>query len=106
MAAQTPISYKPAMGSDELKKVVIQKLRYPAVNRFIDEAVREKLERELGDGPDSKTKRLVNALEEAVKEYKGWTMHKPTQSQIREIEKRAKAIEEGKTKPVRWKGTF
>ena len=41
-----------------------------------------------------------------VRKYKRWTMHKPTNAQMREIDRKAKPIEEGKVKPVVWKGTF
>jgi hypothetical protein len=106
MGAKVPISYKPTMDAEELKNIIVKKLRYVAVNRFIDEAVQEKLEREMGLGQEAKMKKLVSTLEEAVREYKGWTMHKPTKAQIQEIERKSKLIEQGKVKPVKWKGSF
>ena len=106
MGVKVPISYKPTMDAEELKNIIVKKLRYVAVNRFIDEAVQEKLEREMGSGQEAKMKKLISTLEEAVHEYKGWTMHKPTKAQIQEIERKSKLIEQGKVKPVKWKGSF
>jgi hypothetical protein len=106
MAQKAPISYKPTMDPDELKDIIVRRLRYVAVNRFIDEAVREKLERVMGASQEARMSRLVSAVEEAVREYRGWTTHKPSKAKKREIDRLARPIEEGLVKPVKWSGSF
>ena len=39
-------------------------------------------------------------IRKIVRKNKGWTMHKPTKAQMREIDRKAKPIEAGKVKPT------
>ena len=106
MNARAPISYRPTIDRKKLESLITRKLHYKAVNRFIDEAVREKIERDLSGSGEAKLKRLLDQVSQAVSEYKGWTMHKPSKALAREIEKKAGPMESGKTKPVAWKGSL
>ncbi len=103
MNSRAPISYRPSMERSELEKVVTKKLRYKALNRFIDEAVREKITRELAGTEQSEMGKLLRKLTEVVYEHNGWKMMKLTPEIIDRIEKRAKPVEEGKVRSYPWK---
>ena len=106
MNARAPISYRPTIERKRLENLITRKLHYKAINRFIDEAVREKIERDLSGSGEARLKRFLDKVNQAVSEYKGWTMLKPSKALVREIEKKAKALETGKVKPVTWKGSL
>lgn len=106
MSSQVPISYKPSIERDRLFNLILKKLHYKAVNRFIDEAVKEKLNRELAATTDPEMTRLIGKLTEAVYEHKGWKFLKPSKEAVRKINEKAKRYEEGKVKTTRWKGSF
>lgn len=106
MNVRTPISYRPSIQRTELEALIIKKLHYKAINRFIDEAVKEKLNRELVITSDPQMTRLIEKLTEVVHEYKGWKFLKPSKEVIQRIRQKAKPYEEGKVKAVRWKGSF
>lgn len=59
MNKRTPISYRPSINRGELEKLITKKLKYRAVNRFIDEAVKEKLNRELVVTSDPEMTRMI-----------------------------------------------
>lgn len=106
MNPRTPISYRPSMERDRLEGLILKKLRYKAVNRFIDEAVKEKLNRELVVTSDPEMTRLLTKLTEVIHEHKGWKFMKPSKEVARRINVKAKPFEEGKVKATRWKGSF
>ena len=106
MNTRTPISYRPSIERDRLEGLILRKLHYKAVNRFIDEAVKEKLNRELIVTSDPEMTRLIGKLTEVVYAHKGWKFLKPSKEVIRKINQRAKPYEEGKVRATRWKGSF
>jgi hypothetical protein len=106
MNTKMPISYKPSIDRGELLSLITVKLHYKAVNRFIDEAVKEKLNRELKVTSDPEMTRLIGKLTEVVYEYKGWKFLKPSKEIRARIRKKAEQIESGKVKTIRWKGSF
>jgi len=106
MKTKAPVSYKPSMGSDRFKVVVLKKLHYKSVNSFMDQAVTEKLNRELVATSDPEMTRLISKLTEVISEYKGWRFMKPSKEIIQRINAVAKPIEEGKVKAVPWTGSF
>ena len=106
MNLRTPISYRPSIERDKLEDLVLKKLHYKAVNRFIDEAVKEKLNRELVTTSDPEMTRLIGKLTEVIYEHKGWKFLKPSKEVTKKINEKAKPYEEGKVKATRWKGSF
>ncbi|HVZ80015.1 MAG TPA: hypothetical protein VHE12_04350 [bacterium] len=106
MGPQIPISYKPSIERDRLFHLILKKLHYKAVNRFIDEAVKEKLNRELVATTDPEMTRLINRLTEVLYEHRGWKFMKPSKEATRKINEKAKRYEKGKIKATRWKGSF
>ncbi len=106
MPAKMQISYKPSIERDELLNLITGKLKYKAVNRFIDEAVKEKLNRELVVTSDPEMTKLIGKLTEVLYEFKGWKLMKPSKEIRERIRKKAELIESGKVKTTRWKGSF
>jgi len=106
MNSRVPISYRPSIEREELENLITEKLHYKALNRFIDEAVKEKLTRELVVTSDPEMTKLVSKLTEVIYEYKGWKFLKPNKAVINRIDQKVKGIESGKVKAVRWKGSI
>ncbi len=106
MNTRAPISYRPSIKRDELESLITKKLRYKAVNRFIDEAVKEKLNRELVVTSDPEMTRMIGKLTEVIYEYKGWNFLKPSKEVRDRIREKARLIESGKIKTTRWKGSI
>jgi len=99
------ISYYPSMGKAQFEKLVVGKLNYK-VNRFLDEAVREKLNRELVTTSDPEMSRLISKAKEVILEHKGTKFLKPTKKIRKRINARAAEVKSGKVKGIHWKGSF
>jgi hypothetical protein len=91
------ITYRPTIEPDKLSRI-IKKLHYPNVNRFIDEAVREKIKREATNPIDTKTDKMLWEISEVIGRYKKITFLKPSPELARRIDEKADAIMEGKVK--------
>jgi hypothetical protein len=105
MKTKAPISYKPSMGQDRLKVIVFKKLHYKSLNSFMDQAVNEKLNRELAVSSNPEMTRLIAKLTEVIYEHKNWKSLKPTKEIVKKIHAAAEPIESGKVKGIRWKGS-
>jgi hypothetical protein len=106
MNARATILYRPSMGRDKLEEIVLKKLHYKSVNRFIDEAVTEKLIRKLVATNDPELTQLISKLVKESYKHKGRKFLKPSKEVTRKINEKAKPYEEGKVKTTRWKGSF
>lgn len=76
------------------------------MNRFIDEAVKEKITREMNITSDPEMDGLISKLTEVAYEHKGWKFMKPSKAVIVKIDKKADPIASGKVKGVKRKGSF
>ncbi len=97
------ITYRPTIEPDKIGRI-IKKLHYPNVNRFIDEAVREKIKREATNPVDAKTDKMLWEISEVIGRYKKTNFLKPSPELAREIDEKADAIMEGKVKGIPWTG--
>lgn len=75
------------------------------MNNFMDQAVNEKLNRELKGSSDPEMTRLIAKLTEVVYAHKNWKSFKPTKEIVKKIHAAAEPIESGKIKGIRWKGS-
>jgi hypothetical protein len=100
------ITYRPSVQPEKLTSIIVKKLHYPKVNRFIDEAVKEKIARETSMVYDAKTDGLIQKLSKVVYEHHGWKFHEVSVRMKKEIDGKAKAVESGKVKARRWKGSI
>ena len=100
------ITYRPSVEPEKLTSIIVKKLHYQKVNRFIDEAVREKIARETAAVYDAKTDGLIQKLSKVVYEHHGWKFHEVSAKMKKEIDKKAKAVESGKVKGRRWNGSI
>jgi hypothetical protein len=99
------ITYRPTIVPEKLTQI-IKKLHYTKVNRFIDEAVKEKISREANDPRGAKAEALLGEVMEVLDKYKGIKFLKPTPGLAKEIDQRADAIVSGKAKGYRYKGNL
>jgi hypothetical protein len=99
------ITYRPSVQPEELSSIIVNQLHYPKVNRFIDEAVKEKIARETAAACNVKADALIQKLSKVVYEHHGWQFHEVNAKMKREIDRKAKKIESGKAKAIRWKGS-
>jgi hypothetical protein len=95
------ITYRPTIVPEKLTEI-IRKLHYPKVNRFIDEAVREKISREANDPKSAKAEALIWEVMEVLDKYKGIKFLKPSPELTKEIDKKADAIMSGKVKGYKY----
>jgi hypothetical protein len=79
------ITYRPTIEPDKLSRI-IKKLHYPNVNRFIDEAVREKIKREATNPIDTKTDKMLWEISEVIGRYKKITFLKPSPELARRMQ--------------------
>lgn len=100
------LSYRPSIKRDDLEQIVLKKLHYKKMNRFIDEAVKEKIQREIPSKHNGDAQALIQKLTKVIHEHHGWKFHEVSPKLKKEINRRAKAVETGKTKAIRWKGSI
>ncbi len=91
------ITYRPTIEPEKLTKI-IKKLHYPKVNRFIDEAVREKIKREATSPQAAKAEAMLWEIREVLDKYKGSKFFKPSPELSKEIDEKADAVMYGKGK--------
>ena len=101
IAMAETVTYRPRMGKMKLQEAVV-KLHYK-LNRFIDDAVAEKLRRELQT--DGKAKKLTEDLSKVVYEHFGWKFSAPSEGKEKEILKKAHEMKTGKVKSYRYNGS-
>jgi hypothetical protein len=59
------ITYRSTIEPEKIRRI-IKKLHYPNVNRFIDEAVREKIEREIKKEVHTKTDKMLWEISKVI----------------------------------------
>jgi hypothetical protein len=106
MSAKSLVAFRSVINEKELKEITLKKLHYPSVSEFINEAVKEKLNRETGLDGDPEVGRLVSKLTEVIHEYKGWKFMKVSPELAKKIDQVADPIISGKVKGTTWKGSF
>jgi uncharacterized Fe-S cluster-containing protein len=94
------ITYRPTIEPEKLSKI-IKKLHYPKVNRFIDDAVREKIKREATHPKAAKAEAMLWEIKEVLDKYKGTKFLKPSPELAREIDAKADAIMKNRNKRAR-----
>jgi len=99
------ITYRPTIIPEELTRI-IRELHYPKVNRFIDEAVREKIKREADDPKSAKAEAMMWEVMEVLDKYKGIKLLNPSPELAKEIDKKSDDILSGKSKGYRYKGSL
>lgn len=100
------LSYRPSIQREVLEQIILKKLHYKKLNRFIDEAVKEKIQREVPSSSKAKTEALIQKLTKVIYEHDGWKFYEVGSKLKKEIDQRAKAVEAGKVKAIRWKGSI
>ncbi len=90
------ISYRPSMGKEKLKTLVVKKLHYDNINRFIDHAVGMALRDELMGDPVAA--KMAAEVAEVIYKYAPLRFVKPTKREAAAIRAEAGRVLAGKTK--------
>ncbi len=99
------IAFRPRMGSARLKKIA-REMDYPNVSRFIEDAILEKVQRELGAGKNSDVQKLNDEIGKLIMKHLGIRWGKPGSKLAKEIHKEAEDMRTGKVKSYKWKGSL
>ena len=95
MSAKT-ITFRPVIDAAALRQVA-RKQKYRDLSEFINDAIREKTEKDAGD-PEAR--RFLARVHEAAFDFMGWKFSKPTAAESVEIRKGVKEMKAGKVKTV------
>ena len=99
------IAFRPRMGAAQLKKIA-QKMDYPNVSRFIEDAILEKVQREVHSGKNSDFQKLNDEIGKLIMKHLGIRWAKPGSKLAKEIHQEAEDMRTGKVKSYRWKGSL
>lgn len=99
------IAFRPRMGAARLKKIA-QKMDYPNVSRFIEDAILEKVQREIHSAKSSDVQKLNDEIGKLIMKHLGIRWAKPGSKLEKEIQKEAEEMQTGKVKSYRWKGSL
>jgi len=99
------IAFRPRMGAARLKKIA-QKMDYPNVSRFIEDAILEKVQRQVHSGKNSELQKLNDEIGKLIMKHLGIRWTKPGSKLDKEIRKEAEEMRTGKVKSYRWKGSL
>lgn len=99
------IAFRPRMGVDQLKAHA-KKMGYPNVSRFIEDAILEKVHREVHTKDHPEVQKLGDEIGKLVMKHLGVRWAKPGSKIAKEIQKESEAMRTGKVKSYRWKGSL
>lgn len=99
------IAFRPRMGVARLKKIA-QKMDYPNVSRFIEDAILEKVQREVHSGKNSNFQKLNDEIGKLIMKHLGVRWTTPGSKLDKELRREAEEVRSGKAKSYRWKGSL
>jgi len=92
------ITIRPTFNVKGLKKLVIDELHYKSVNLFVEQAILEKAQREVGNGAE--TEKVLSEIRQVLNKHDAWTFRKSNTKEDAAIRKSRIAVESGKEKTV------
>ncbi len=99
------IAFRPHMGVERLKALA-KKMDYPNVSRFIEDAILEKVHREIHSKNHPEVQKLGDEIGKLVMKHLGIRWTKPGSKLDKELRKEAEDMGSGKIKSYRWKGSL
>jgi hypothetical protein len=99
------IAFRPRMGAARLKKIA-QKMDYPNVSRFIEDAILEKVQREVHSKTNPDLQKLNDEIGKLIMKHLGVRWVTPGSKLDKELHKEAEDMRTGKVKSYRWKGSL
>jgi hypothetical protein len=99
------IAFRPRMGVEKLK-TLSKKMDYPNVSRFIEDAILEKVHREVHLKKNPEVQKLSEDIGKLIMKYLGVRWAKPDSKLEKEIRNEAEGMRSGKVKSHQWKGSL
>lgn len=95
MNAKT-VTFRPMIDAEALKKFAKDR-HYDGLSEFINDAIKEKVEKE---AVDPKVRKFMNQVSSAAFEYMGWKFSTPTAKEALKIRQEVVDMKKGKIKTV------
>lgn len=95
MSAKT-VTFRPIIDTQALRKIA-RETHYGDLTEFINDAIKEKVEKE---AVDPKVRKFISQVSHAAYEYMGWKFTKPSAKDAAEIRRGAAEMKSGKVKTV------
>ena len=99
------IAFRPRMGVEKLK-ALSKKMDYPNVSRFIEDAILEKVHREVHLKKNPEIQKLSEEIGKLIMKHLGVRWSTPGSSLEKEIRKKPKTCVPEKMKSHQWKGSL
>ena len=99
------IAFRPRMGVQRLKALALR-MDYPNVSRFIEDAILEKVQRQLHSKDHPEVQKLNDEIGKLIMEHLGLRWAQPGSKIHKGIRKKTEAMRTGKMKSYRWKGSL
>jgi len=99
------IAFRPRMGVARLKALA-QKMGYPNMSRFIEDAILEKAHREVHSKDHPEIQKLADEIGKLVMKHLGVRWAKPGSKIEKKVRQKAEAMRTGQVKSYRWKGSL
>lgn len=90
------VTFRPMIDAQALKKIAKER-HYEGLSEFINDAIKEKVEKE---AIDPKVRKFMSKVSNAAFEYMGWKFTKPTAKKAVEIRREVANMKSGKVKTV------
>jgi len=95
MSSKT-VTFRPSIDVEALKRIAKER-HYEGLTEFINEAIQEKVEKDLAD---PKTRQFIAKIAMAAMEYVEWKFEKPSAKEEVEVKKGVSEMKSGKTKTI------
>jgi len=99
------IAFRPQMGVTRLKALA-KKMDYPNVSRFIEDAILEKVHREVHLKENPEVQKLSDEIGKLIMKRLGVRWTKSQSKTARETRQKADEMQSGKMKSHHWKGSL
>ena len=99
------IAFRPKMGVEKLK-ALSKKMDYPNVSRFIEDAILEKVHREVHLEKNPEVQKLSDEIGKLIMKHLGVRWAKSGSKLEKEIRKEGDSLRLGKIKSHQWKGSL
>ena len=99
------IAFRPRMGVEKLKALA-RKMNYPNVSRFIEDAILEKVHREIHLTQNPEIQKLSDEIGKLILKHLGLRWAKPGSKLNKNLHREASEVRSGKRKSHRWKGSL
>ncbi len=90
------VTFRPVIDTQALRKIA-KETHYDDLTEFINDAIKEKVEKE---AIDPKVRKFISKVSAAAFEYMGWKFSKPSTKEAAEIRRGVAEMKSGKVKTI------